>query len=87
MRIADLDLNHFCKFLRCLDSFIEIYLPGNQSDDVLGISRICYGMPTKKKKKKEGAKCIGFHYLICHIKVQLIRIPYEFSLYSELYSS
>lgn len=53
MRIADLDLNHFCKFLRCLDSFIEIYLPGNQSDDVLGISRICYGMPTKKKKKKK----------------------------------
>lgn len=84
MRIADLDLNHFCKFLRCLDSFIVIYLPGNKSDDVLGNSRICYGMSTKKKKK---AKCIGFYYLICHIKVQLIRIPNEFGLYFELYSS
>ena len=57
----------------CCDLFT-----GNNSNDIVGISRICYKLSITK------CRTICFYYLMFHIKVQLIRIPNEFGLYVKL---
>lgn len=81
MRSAGLDLNYFCKFLRCLHSFIVIYLQGTTETIYQaspGFGRNCLLIKYKM---------LRFLLFNLSYESQLIRIPNEFGLYVELYSS